>query len=218
MSFFFQRAQFASSDEDDSDESSLHGSGSESGSARGSGSQESSEDNSEEESELSEDESEEDESEEESEEEEEKTAIRSASDKRVDEMNACLRRIENCLKIDDWSTTNNGTDFLLFIYCFLDCFLFLCLEFDKLARLATRIPGQQPGTFPIDPAYFKAIRAISDALTAGSDNKKKLNATNAKSLNTMKQRTKKAQRDYTEGWESFIKVRQNFLTRFICWL
>jgi translation initiation factor 3 subunit C len=49
------------------------------------------------------DESDEDETDEDS-----KKVVKSAQDKHLDEMDACAKRIENGLKIEDWVTVNSG--------------------------------------------------------------------------------------------------------------
>jgi translation initiation factor 3 subunit C len=49
-----------------------------------------------------------DDSDEEESDEDAKKVVKSAQDKRLDEMDASVKRIENALKIDDWVTVNSG--------------------------------------------------------------------------------------------------------------
>jgi translation initiation factor 3 subunit C len=79
-------------------------------------------------------------------------------------------------------------------------------EFDKLSRLATRQPGALPGSTPVPIAFLRAIAAVSAALSEAASNKKKLNATNARALNGMKQKIKKAQREHESAWQAYSKV------------
>jgi Eukaryotic translation initiation factor 3 subunit 8 N-terminus len=72
--------------------------------------------------------------------------------------------------------------------------------------MASRQPGALPGSSPIPIAFLKAISAVSTALSEASSNKKKLNATNARALNGMKQKIKKAQREHESVWQAYSKV------------
>lgn len=47
-------------------------------------------------------------------------------------------------------------------------------------------------------SYFQGLIKLEDALQAAVSDKKKMNATNAKSMNGMKQKLKKNNRDYEE--------------------
>jgi hypothetical protein len=72
--------------------------------------------------------------------------------------------------------------------------------------LATRQPGALPGSTPVPAAFLRALSSVSTALAESAANKKKLNATNARALNGMKQKVKKAQREHESAWQAYTKV------------
>lgn len=115
--------------------------------------------------------------EEESEDEDVKRTIKSTKDKRLDEIEATGKAIENALKINDWAVTS--------------------AEFDKLLRLVQR---QSNVAEPIPPFFVKALinleSSLNTALAKEKEAKKKTNAANARALNSMKQKIKKALKEY----------------------
>ncbi|GAO47560.1 hypothetical protein G7K_1764-t2 [Saitoella complicata NRRL Y-17804] len=192
MSRFFR----ASSDtESSSDESEVDISTSESGSSEASGSE--SESDSEESSDDSDNDSSDDDSssdedgpsrganrflkggdsDDSDEEEETKRVVKSAKDKRYDEIVSSVSVIANATKINDWVTIST--------------------EFDKLNKL-TQKTKQLDGRIP--RVYIKAIGKLEDALNESVKNekqsKKKMNASNARALNSLKQRIRKNNRDF----------------------
>ena len=68
-------------------------------------------------------------------------------------------------------------------------------EFDKLVRLAARLI-QTNDTIPI--GFFKILSSLDEMVAAAQANRKKMNATNAKALNSMKQKVKKTQREHEQ--------------------
>lgn len=66
-------------------------------------------------------------------------------------------------------------------------------EFDKLVRLAARLT-QTSDTIPI--GFFKIMTELDEMVASAQANRKKMNATNAKALNSMKQKVKKTQREH----------------------
>ncbi|GAA96996.1 uncharacterized protein L969DRAFT_90404 [Mixia osmundae IAM 14324] len=102
-----------------------------------------------------------------------KRVVKSAASKRADEIEAIAKKMDNGVKIDDWNTIN--------------------AEFDKLLRLVMRVPGTIPGSIqPLAPTFLKTLVSLDEAVPkAGSAGKKKMNAINARSLNTMKQKVKR---------------------------
>ncbi|KAK4051374.1 Translation initiation factor 3 subunit c [Microbotryomycetes sp. JL201] len=118
--------------------------------------------------------------------------VKSAKSKRVDEIDASIKAIDNASKINDWSAISS--------------------EFDKLGRLVAR---QATVAEPVPASFIKALASLDDTLAAAQGSKKKMNATNAKALNSMKQKLKKTQREhedsirrYKEDPEGFERAQQ----------
>ncbi|CAH7686256.1 translation initiation factor eIF-3 subunit 8 [Phakopsora pachyrhizi] len=109
--------------------------------------------------------------------------VKSAKSKRQDEIDSSVKIMENGSKINDWVVISN--------------------EFDKLTRLVQR---QASATEPLPIAFIKVIFSLEESQAAANENaatKKKMNATNAKAFNTMKQKLKKASREYEEILEKY---------------
>ncbi|KAK4704390.1 translation initiation factor 3 subunit C, partial [Phenoliferia sp. Uapishka_3] len=99
--------------------------------------------------------------------------VKSAKSKRIEEVEGSVKAIDNAAKINDWSAISN--------------------EFDKLVRLVTR---QANVAEAVPTAFIKLLSTLDDMLAGAQGAKKKMNATNSKALNSMKQKVKKTQRDY----------------------
>ncbi|KPV77838.1 uncharacterized protein RHOBADRAFT_48045 [Rhodotorula graminis WP1] len=95
--------------------------------------------------------------------------VKSAKDKRNDEVDACVKAIENGAKINDWVAISN--------------------EFDKVGRLVQK-------TDPIPVSFYRILASLDGMVAQAQSAKKKMNATNSKSLNSMKQKVKKTQREH----------------------
>lgn len=115
----------------------------------------------------------------------ERKVVKSAKDKRLDEMEATVKIIENASKINDWVAISN--------------------EFDKLARLVARhqtLTSTLPPAAQMPGLYIKSLidmdTQIIETTKKEKDAKKKMNAANAKGLNGMKQKIKKSLREYEE--------------------
>jgi translation initiation factor 3 subunit C len=106
-----------------------------------------------------------------------KKIVKSAKDKRLDEMEATGKVMDNGLKINDWVAISN--------------------EFDKLARMVQR---QNNVAEPIPPFYVRTLvsleASLNIAIAKEKEAKKKMNATNNRALNAMKQKVKKAVKEY----------------------
>ncbi|THG98273.1 hypothetical protein EW145_g7454 [Phellinidium pouzarii] len=107
-----------------------------------------------------------------------KRVVKSASQKRVDEMEAVGKTIENALKINDWVAISN--------------------EFDKLVRMIER---QTNVAEPVPSFYVRTLlsldQSLNNALAKEKEAKRKMNASNARALNTMKQKDPEAfEREY----------------------
>ncbi|GJE95438.1 eukaryotic translation initiation factor 3 subunit 8 [Phanerochaete sordida] len=157
---------------------------------RGAGDSDSSDDSeseSEDESEMSEDEDDKgkkksrflrtEDDEESSDEEEGKRVVKSAKDKRLEEMEAAGKMMDNALKINDWVAISN--------------------EFDKLYRMVQR---QQNVSEPIPPFFIRTLASLESSLNAAvskeKEAKKKMNASNARALTAMKQKVKKVIKEF----------------------
>ncbi|KAK7035256.1 Translation initiation factor 3 subunit c [Paramarasmius palmivorus] len=118
---------------------------------------------------------------EESDEDEDRTGIRilSAQEKRLAEMEATGKAMENALKINDWVVISN--------------------EFDKLVRMIQR---QHNVSEPVPPFYIKTLTMLETSVASTQakekEAKKKMNATNAKALTATKQKVRKAMKEYEQ--------------------
>lgn len=141
----------------------------------------------------------------ESDEEGPKVKIKSATEKRLDEMEATGKTIDNALKINDWVAISNGM--LRMISVSARSHAPHCLEFDKLARMIQR---QQNISESISPFYIRTLVSLesSSNSTIAKEKKadKKMNATNAKALTAMKQKIKKASKEHETQIKKFQEV------------
>ena len=84
-------------------------------------------------------------------------------------------------------------------------------EFDKLHRM---IQQQHNVAEPIPPFYIRTLSSLETSLNTAiskeKDAKKKMNATNAKALTAMKQKVKKAIKEYEKEIKEFQAVRRCF--------
>ncbi|KAL1967077.1 hypothetical protein VTN77DRAFT_3601 [Rasamsonia byssochlamydoides] len=128
---------------------------------------------------------------EESEDEDRVTIVKSAKDKRLEELENTVRLIENAEKINDWAVIST--------------------EFDKLNRQITKIT--QSG--PVPKIYIKAIADLEDFLNETIAKQKvstkKMNASNAKGLNAVKQRIKKNNKDYAAEIEKYREDKETYM-------
>ncbi|MCO5579265.1 hypothetical protein L7F22_033119 [Adiantum nelumboides] len=124
-------------------------------------------------------------------EEETKKVIKSAKDKRADEIEAVVKNIENAQRIDDWVAISK--------------------EFDGLNRLADRQRTMQEA---IPTSYIKAIDNLENFLTTSAQKEKtaskKMKAPNAKAMNGMKQKLKKVSKDNEDALARFRENPEAF--------
>ncbi|KAI1909789.1 Translation initiation factor 3 subunit c [Ophidiomyces ophidiicola] len=127
----------------------------------------------------------------ESEEEDRVTVVKSAKDKRLEELEGTVKLIENAGKINDWAVIST--------------------EFDKLNRQAAKII--QSGPSP--KAYIKAIADLEDfvneTIVKQKTTTKKMNASNAKGFNAVKQRIKKNNKDYATEIDKYRDDKDGYL-------
>ncbi|KAH7913883.1 eukaryotic translation initiation factor 3 subunit 8 N-terminus-domain-containing protein [Hygrophoropsis aurantiaca] len=113
-----------------------------------------------------------------------KRVVKSTKDKRVEEIEATGKVMDNALKINDWVAISN--------------------EFDKLLRLVQR---QSNSAEPIPPFFIRTLvgleSSLNSALSKEKEAKKKMNATNARGLNSMKQKVKKTTKEYEKEIQQF---------------
>lgn len=103
--------------------------------------------------------------------------VRSARDKRLEEVDGVIKLIDNARKINDWSSISE--------------------QFDKLNRQVAKI---SIGADKPPKQYIQTIAELedfmNDTIAKQKVTPKKMNATNAKGLNAMKQKIKKNNKDH----------------------
>jgi translation initiation factor 3 subunit C len=132
-----------------------------------------------------------DEESEESEDEAAPVVVKSAKDKRLEELEGTVKLIENAERINDWTVIST--------------------EFDKLNRQIVKI--NQSG--PTPKVYIKAIADLEDfmneAIAKQKVSTKKLNASNAKGLNAVKQRVKKNNKDFATEIDKYRENKDSYM-------
>ncbi|KAI9846778.1 MAG: Translation initiation factor 3 subunit c [Sclerophora amabilis] len=132
-----------------------------------------------------------DEESEDSSDEEKATVVKSAKDKRFEELESTVGSMENARKINDWAQIST--------------------VFDKLNRQVVKLV--QTGTMP--KIYIKAIADLEDfmneTIAKQKVSTKKMNATNARGLNAVKQRIKRNNKDYAKDIDQFREDKDAFM-------
>ncbi|KAG8731640.1 Translation initiation factor 3 subunit c [Ceratobasidium sp. 423] len=110
--------------------------------------------------------------------------VKSAKDRRLEEMQSTGNAIDNALKINDWNAINN--------------------EFDKLLRLVQR---QTNLSDPVPSFFLELLKSLENDIAEAQNREKaatkKMNATNARALNGMKQKLRKSTKEYEGAIKSF---------------
>ncbi|KAH9041145.1 eukaryotic translation initiation factor 3 subunit 8 [Lactarius hengduanensis] len=134
-------------------------------------------------------------SDEEESDEEVKRVVKSARDKRLEEMEATGKTMDNALKINDW--------------------IAISTEYDKLARMVQR---QQNVAEPIPPFYIRTLISLETGLNAAlakeKEAKKKMNAANARALTAMKQKVRKTLKEFEKEVKQYNDDPEAFEQEF----
>eukprot|EP00033_Pygsuia_biforma_P001031 GCRY01001176.1.p1 GENE.GCRY01001176.1~~GCRY01001176.1.p1 ORF type:complete len:893 (+),score=249.14 GCRY01001176.1:66-2744(+) len=112
-------------------------------------------------------------------EEETKRVVKSAQDRRLDELESCFNKLKNDMKINDWVS--------------------IVSDFDALNKACDKFRGfAKEENAP--RVYIKALVHLEDFLKEklNTEEKRKMSPSNAKSMNIMKQRLKKNNKNYDD--------------------
>ncbi|KAK4862385.1 hypothetical protein LT330_002518 [Penicillium expansum] len=126
---------------------------------------------------------------EESEEEEKVTVVKSAKDKRIEGIESTIRLIDNAEKINDWAV--------------------IATEFDNLNRQMLKVTGPTP------KVYIQAVAELEDFTNETASKQKasnkKMNASNSKGFNAVKQKIKKNNKEYATLVEKYRADKDAFM-------
>ncbi|KAI9017901.1 eukaryotic translation initiation factor 3 subunit 8 N-terminus-domain-containing protein [Phycomyces nitens] len=119
-----------------------------------------------------------------------KRHVKSQKDKRLDEMENSIKALESSQKNNDWGR--------------------ILAEFDKLSLHVTKaVTGFD--SIPVPKGYIKTIVDIDALLQESKNSKKKLNVTNSKAMNVMKQKMKKITKQYEDLIAEYNKDPEAFM-------
>ncbi|MCJ1383410.1 Translation initiation factor 3 subunit c [Xylographa soralifera] len=117
--------------------------------------------------------------------------VKSAKNKRLEELDGVIKLIDNAVKINDWSSIST--------------------EFDKLNRQVVKIAAADKAP----KQYIKTVSDLEDfmneTIAKQKVSTKKMNATNAKGLNAMKQKIKRNNREYATEIEKYKEDKFDYM-------
>ncbi|RMZ71734.1 eukaryotic translation initiation factor 3 subunit C [Pyrenophora seminiperda CCB06] len=129
----------------------------------------------------------------ESEDEDVNKVLKSAKDKRFDELEATIRLIENAQKINDWAVISE--------------------QFDKLIRQVPTLTKQNDGKIP--KLYIQAVADLETVVVETHEKQKvtpkKMNAVNGRGFNAVRQKIKKHNRDYEKEINAYRENKDEFM-------
>ncbi|KAJ4342198.1 Translation initiation factor 3 subunit c [Didymella glomerata] len=129
----------------------------------------------------------------ESEDEDANKVLKSAKDKRFDELEAVVRQIENAQRINDWAVISD--------------------QFDKLNRMVPTLIKQNDGKVP--KMYIQAIADLETAVLEAHEKQKvtpkKMTAPNQRGFNAIRQKVKKHNRDYQREIDLYRENKEEFM-------
>ncbi|PZD39082.1 eukaryotic translation initiation factor 3 subunit C, partial [Pyrenophora tritici-repentis] len=132
-------------------------------------------------------------SESESDDEDVNKVLKSAKDKRFDELEATIRLIENAQKINDWAVISE--------------------QFDKLIRQVPTLTKQNDGKIP--KLYIQAVADLETVVVETHEKQKvtpkKMNAVNGRGFNAVRQKIKKHNRDYEKDINAYRENKEEFM-------
>ena len=121
------------------------------------------------------------------------TVVKSAKDKRFDELEATIRLIENAEKIGDWNAIND--------------------HYDKMNRQLPTLVRDLDGKPP--KMYIKTIADLETVVNEAFDKQKvtpkKMNPIAQKGLNALRQKIRKNNRDYADDVKAFKEDPEEFM-------
>ncbi|KAL6703323.1 Translation initiation factor 3 subunit c [Coniothyrium glycines] len=119
--------------------------------------------------------------------------LKSAKDKRFDELEATIRQIENAQKINDWAVISD--------------------QFDKLNRQVPTLIKQNDGKVP--KLYIQAIADLETIVLETHEKQKvtpkKMNAVNTRGFNAVRQKVKKHNRDHQREIDLYRENKVDFM-------
>ncbi|EFW99685.1 eukaryotic translation initiation factor 3 subunit [Grosmannia clavigera kw1407] len=119
------------------------------------------------------------------------TKVKSAKDKRFEELDATITAIENAQKINDWGSVST--------------------EFDKLNKQAEKLRAGSKAP----RLYVKAVADLEDFMNETISMQKvalkKMNATSARGLNAVKQRIRKIVKEYQSQIDAYREDKDGFM-------
>ena len=119
--------------------------------------------------------------------------VKSAKDKRVEQLEGVIKLIDNAIKINDWSSIST--------------------EFDKLNKQVIKVSAATDNKPP--KTFVKTIADLEDfmneTIAKQKVTPKKMNATNAKGLNAMRQKIKRTNKEYTTEIDKYREAKAEYL-------